>query len=194
VKLDGVYAEYFSRQGSVYSLVQPHVSLNGVKNLTTAVLGDSLAVSQGEGERHYQFMVDKHNVNQMAGLLIELHAEQLGSVTLGDPLLYKQLKIGEVAEVELTRDSQKVAVKLVVYPEHQSLITQQSKFYNASGIKVDAGLFSGVKIETQTLDSIVAGGIALATDVNAQPAIAGQIFTLHSQPLVDWEDGVITQH
>jgi paraquat-inducible protein B len=43
------------------------------------------------------------------------------------------------------------------------LIRENTRFWNVSGISVDAGIFSGVQIDTETLEAIIAGGIAFAT-------------------------------
>lgn len=193
VKLHAQYASHFMRADSLYWLVQPQMNLAGVKNLTNAVLGDSLAVEKGSAEFNDHFIVNQRNISELAGLKIRLLAEKLGSIDGGDPLLYKQLRIGEVIDVGLADDIRQVSVDLVVYPKFAHLITSQSKFFNASGVKVDAGLFSGVKIDTQTLETIMAGGIALATDIEqvreGTQVSDGEVFTLYPQADQSWTDG-----
>ena len=185
VKLQAKYASHFMREDTLYYLLQPQVNLTGVKNLTAAVLGDSIAVQKGSGAKQNHFTVNQRNVSELAGLRIQIHADELGSLDDGDPLLYKQLRIGEVIGVGLTADIQKVSVDVVVYPQYAHLITPNSQFFNASGIKVDAGLFSGVKIDTQTLETIIAGGIKLVIDeeqINQSEQVTdGQVFSLSTQ-------------
>lgn len=189
VKLQAKYASHFMREDSLYYLVQPQMNLTGVKNLATAVLGDYLGVQKGSekdsGLDKKLFVVTERNISELAGLNIQIHADELGSLDGGDPLLYKQLRIGEVIDVGLTADIQKVSVNVVVYPQYAHLITPNSQFFNASGIKVDAGLFSGVKIDTQTLETIIAGGITLVIDneqINQSEQVSdGQVFSLSTQ-------------
>ena len=136
IKLKNEFAEHFTRQSSRYWLVQPQVNLTGIKNVTASVLGDHLAVAKGEGARRYDFEVAENNVTDKSGLAITLHADQLGSLDVGKPLLFKQLRIGEIIDVGLTVDSVKVSVKLLVYPQYRHLITQNSRFWNASGSRL----------------------------------------------------------
>src|SRR5690606_18311818 len=47
-------------------------------------------------------------------------------------------------------------------PAYASLVRKHTRFWNASGISVDASL-SGVKVRSESLASLVSGGIAFAT-------------------------------
>ena len=54
---------------------------------------------------------------------------------------------------------------------------------------VDAGLFKGVKVRTESLEALLEGGIAFATPNNPEmggPAKAGQTFALHDEPNDQW--------
>lgn len=191
VKLKGEYAEHFTRSGSRYWLVQPNIRLNGIQNVAAGVFGDHLGVEKGDGDYRDHFVVDKSNLYTGDGLSIVLKAPQLGSLDPGDPVLYKQLRIGEVTAVGLAEDNQEMAVNVMIYPDYRHLVSVQCKFWNAGGIKLDAGLFSGVKVDTQTLESIVAGGIAMAISPGAPEASEGQSYPLFSQAQEDWLDGVL---
>ena len=41
---------------------------------------------------------------------------------------------------------------------YDELVTTATRFWNASGLDVDFGLFSGLKIKTESLEAILAGG------------------------------------
>ncbi len=47
-----------------------------------------------------------------------------------------------------------------------SLIRENTKFWNASGIHVSGGIFSGLSVSTESLEGLMAGGIALTTPNN----------------------------
>ncbi|MBL0731953.1 MAG: hypothetical protein JJW03_03770 [Desulfosarcina sp.] len=58
-----------------------------------------------------------------------------------------------------------------------------------SGIRVDAGIFSGVEIDTESLESIIAGWIAMATpesDKAGSPVFGGHHFILHEKAHKKW--------
>jgi paraquat-inducible protein B len=191
VDFQKAYLDHFNREDSAYWLVQPKIHLTGIENVAATILGDHLAVDKGTGTVQNHFVVTKSNLPTTKGLAITLKAEQLGSLNLGDPVLYKQMRVGEVTGVALGQNSRKIEVGVVIYPGFRHLVTLDSKFWNVGGIKVDAGLFSGVQIATQTLESIVAGGIAMATSLDGEPASSGQTFDLHDQALERWLSGII---
>ena len=51
---------------------------------------------------------------------------------------------------------------MFIEPAYANLVRKHTRFWNASGISIDADL-SGVKVRSESLASIVAGGIAFAT-------------------------------
>ncbi len=191
LKLQPEYAEHFTRQGSQYWLVQPKIRLSGIENVAGAVLGDHIAVEKGQGAHQTQFTVVQANRYAGDGLRLTLKAKQLGSLNRTDPLLYKQLRIGEVIDTELDRDLQTMLITVVVYPQYRDLVNDNCRFWNASGVNVDAGLFSGVQITSETLESIIAGGVAMAIDLNAEQPYSGNSFILHDKAQADWLDGIV---
>ena len=66
------------------------------------------------------------------------------------------------------------------------LVRENSVFWNVSGIGMHFGLFSGLDIQTESLESILAGGIAFATPDNkdmGEQASENAVFPFH--PKVD---------
>ncbi len=62
----------------------------------------------------------------------------------------------------LSEDQSTVEIKVFIEPAYASLVRKHTRFWNASGVGIDASL-SGVKVRSESLSSIVAGGIAFAT-------------------------------
>ncbi|MCI5140551.1 MAG: hypothetical protein D3909_02245, partial [Candidatus Electrothrix sp. ATG1] len=72
-------------------------------------------------------------------------------------------------------------------PKYVPLVHRNSRFWNAGGIKMIAGLFSGVSVETESLETIMAGGIAMATPEDpGTPAEEGDHFLLADKADEDW--------
>ena len=116
-----------------------------------------------------------------AGLAIELVADQLGSVKAGDKVYYREVAVGRVSGYELRAASDKVIIHADIARHYAHLVRKKSVFWNASGISVHAGLFSGAQINLESLQSLLAGGIAFYTpelESKSQPAGQGETFTL----------------
>jgi len=117
------------------------------------------------------------------GLAIELVADQLGSVKAGDKVYYREVAVGRVTGYELTDTADKVIIHVDIEQHYAHLVRKNSVFWNASGIDIHAGLFSGAKIDFESLQSILAGGIAFYTpepEPKGQPAGHGEKFKLYA--------------
>jgi paraquat-inducible protein B len=146
-------------------LVKPSVSLAGITGLETLVSGNYISVSPGEGEpaRDFTALSEPPPLADSApGLHLTLRADRLGSLNRDSPVFYKQIQVGRVKSYALVEDQNLIEVKVFIQPEFASLVRKHTRFWNASGVSIDAGL-SGVKVRTESLASIVAGGIAFAT-------------------------------
>lgn len=153
------------RGNTRFWLVKPSVSLAGITGLETLVSGNYIAVSPGDGEPTLEFeaLVEPPPLSDdRPGLHLTLKAERLGSLNRDSPVFYKQIQVGRVKSYALAGDQSTVEVKLYIEPTYAALVRKHTRFWNASGISIDAGL-SGFKLRSESLASIVAGGIAFAT-------------------------------
>jgi len=158
-------AEPHLRKGTRFWLVKPSVTLAGITGLETLVSGNYIAVSPGEGEltKHFVALPEAPPLSDSEpGLHLTLKADRLGSLNRDSPVFYKQIQVGRVKSYRLAEDQGTVEIKVFIEPAYASLVRKHTRFWNASGVSVDASL-SGVKIRSESLASIVAGGIAFAT-------------------------------
>lgn len=156
------------RSNTQFWLVKPKVSLAGISGIETLMSGNYIAVTPGDGEPKRKFVAltdEPPLADTEPGLHLILKAEKLGSLNRDSPVFYKQIQVGRVKSYKLMDDHQQVEVKIFIQPEFASLVRKHTRFWNASGVTVQAGL-SGVSIRTESLATIVAGGIAFATPEN----------------------------
>lgn len=151
--------------GTRFWLVKPSVTLAGITGLETLVSGNYIAVSPGKGEPTKSFVALPEAPplsDSEPGLHLTLKADRLGSLNRDSPIFYKQIQVGRVKSYRLAEDQGTVEIKVFIEQAYASLVRKHTRFWNASGVSVDASL-SGVKIRSESLASIVAGGIAFAT-------------------------------
>ncbi|WP_419735172.1 MlaD family protein [Pseudomonas sp. COR18] len=156
------------RTNTRFWLVKPNVSLAGITGLETLVSGNYIAVSPGDGEpaRKFKALSEEPPLSDLKpGLHITIKADRLGSLNRGSPVFYKQIQVGQIKSYALSPDQNMVELKVFIEPAYASLVRKHTRFWNASGISIDANL-SGVKLRSESLASIVAGGIAFATPEN----------------------------
>ncbi len=153
------------RANTRFWLVKPSISLAGVTGLETLVSGNYISVAPGDGEEVREFVALTEPpplADDVPGLHLTLKAEKLGSLNRDSPVFYKQIQVGRVKSYRLADDQSTVEMKVYIQPEFAGLVRKHTRFWNASGVTINAGL-SGIKMRTESLASIVAGGIAFAT-------------------------------
>ena len=170
------------RSDTRFWIVRPRLSVAGVSGLETLLSGDYIAVHPGEGEprKHFVALKDPPNLIYDEGLRIELTAAERGSIGVGSPLLYREIRVGEVLGVRLA-DDRKVHIDVFVQQRFQHLVTTTSRFWNVSGFAIEGSL-SGVKVRTESIESMLIGGIAFHNPDEVErgkPVAEGASFPLY---------------
>ncbi|MCO7223475.1 MlaD family protein [Pleionea sp. CnH1-48] len=121
-----------------------------------------------------------HLLRQVKGSrVVKLRSRTLHSVTHGAPVYYRKLKAGEVLNVALSKDNRSVDIELLIAPQYAHLVTQQSRFWNASGVQAKASL-AGVSVTTESMLSIIDGGIGFdSPSAKAKRASTKKVFPLY---------------
>ncbi len=179
--------------GSRFRVVRPELGLIRTANLDTLVSGPYLEVEPGAagGRRQTRFsVIEQADVDikpAEEGLALVLSTDRRGSLKPGLPVSYREIPVGKVARVELGPTADRVLVHVLIEPRYATLVRSGSRFWNASGFGLDIGLFKGAQLRTESLESILEGGIAFATP-EEDPALAraGQTYALFAEPKEEW--------
>lgn len=112
------------------------------------------------------------------GLHLVLTSDKLGSIDIGAPILYRQVRVGSVQSYQLSRDRQRVVVGVHIEPEYAHLVNTSTRFWNSSGITLTGNL-SGVQVKSESLQTLITGGISFDTlDPKAPTVTKVRRFTL----------------
>ena len=179
--------------GSHFWVVGPQFGLTGSQHLETLLSGSYIAFHPGPGKRARQ-IIGRHKAPNLIydsdGLHLILEAERLGSVSQYAPVYYRQIKVGYVRGYELGPEADRVLIHLSIEPRYAALIHDQTRFWNSSGLDFSFKLLSGAKLQAESLQTLLNGGISFATpeipEERGQPAAAGSQFVLHDQPNPSW--------
>ena len=115
---------------------------------------------------------------QPRGLSLQVEAEKPAALKVGSPVLYNNIKIGEVMDLGLDHQSHRIIIDLLIFQKFRYLINGSSRFYGLSGIKAEASL-QGISLESGSLESIISGGISLYNPEHITPLKKGRIFHLY---------------
>jgi paraquat-inducible protein B len=165
-------------------VVRPRIGIGWASGLETLISGAYVAVEAGEAKtRQTQFVGLESPPPLTHGVLgksVVLHAADVGSLVLEAPVYFRHFEVGRVIDRELDADGRGARVVAFIDAPYDRLVTGATRFWNASGIDLTLGA-DGLTLRTQSLASVVAGGVAfdtVPTVQNAGPVASGAGFTL----------------
>jgi len=100
---------------------------------------------------------------QEAGLSLVLSAARRGSLKPGVPVTYREITVGKVTGYELGQTADRVLIHILIEPKYAPLVRSGTRFWNTSGFDFDVGLFKGATMRTESLETMIQGGVAFAT-------------------------------
>jgi len=183
VQLDPSAAR-FAVEDTSFWVVKPRIGAGGVSGLGTLLSGAYIGTDAGVSTKSRSEFVGLEApplvLRGEPGAIFVLRASDLGSLDVGSPVFYKRTPVGRVVGYTLDAQHDELSLKIFVEAPFDKLVTLNSRFWNASGIDVTLNA-SGLTINTQTLTSVLAGGIAFEPPVDearGAPAPANAVFTL----------------
>ena len=193
VLLNDIGAKY-AKQESKFWLVEPTIGLVGSKDVAHLLEGAFIAMVpdaniSNDVKIEFEALEIAPTVTQLPyGLNVKLVTQRLGSIRVGNPVLYRQITVGEVIGIDLSETADTVNVFINIAKRYAPLVTSGSKFWNTSGINIEAGIFSGINIDSESIETLISGGVAFATPEsnNSEDEPQKQRFTLHQDVDKDW--------
>ena len=153
-------------QDTRFWVVSARVSGSAVSGLGTLLSGAYVGMDAGKSDQPARAFValDEAPVITLdiPGRAYRLHAESLGSIGVGTPIYFRRIEAGQVTGFELDEQGKHIDIRIFIKAPYDRFVTTDSRFWNASGIDVKLGA-EGVQLNTESLTSILAGGLAFQT-------------------------------
>jgi len=176
--------ESFLVEDTTFWIVSPRISGANVTGLATLISGSYIGMEIGQSKTSKRDFaaLDAPPVvtGDITGRFFTLKTPDLGSLGVGTPIFFRRLNVGQVASYELDRDGHSLNIKVFVQTPYDQYVTPDTRFWQASGVDVSLTA-SGLSVQTQSLLSILVGGVAFETpaaDKALPPAEADTLFTL----------------
>jgi len=163
--------ENFLTANTRFWVVRARVAAGEVSGLGTIFSGAHIALDPGKTglpASHFVGLETPPVVTaDLPGRHFILRASTLGSLDIGTPVYYRQIKAGQVVGYKLEEDGRAVTVKIFVKAPFEKFVYNNTRFWNASGLDfaVDAG---GIRVNTESIYTILIGGIAFDTPANLE--------------------------
>lgn len=178
--------------GTRFWVVRPELSLRRVAGLET-ILGPRYINAEpgteiGAPTLAFRGLPAPPRLDQPTDALsVMLNAERSGPVRAGAPVLFRDLPVGVVRGVELADNAASVEIEITIDRAYAPLVRENTRFWAESGVGVDWGLFRGLSVRADSLDTLIDGAVAFATpNKPGDPVTDGHAFTLAPRADDDW--------
>jgi len=157
---------------TTFWVVRATVAAGKVSGLGTLLSGAYIGVNpsaEGDKTKHFKGLEKPPLITAgMPGRHFVLQSKELGSLDRGSPVYYRGIKVGQVVDYNFDHDRDGVDIKFFIGAPFHKKVLENSRFWNASGVdlKMDA---TGIKLDTQSLVSIMLGGIAFDLPTYMEP-------------------------
>lgn len=176
----------FAVEDTAFWVVRPRIGAAGVSGLGTLLSGAYIGTDSGVSRKGRSEFVGLEAppfvLRGEPGTVFVLHSDDLGSLDVGSPVFHRRARVGRVVGYTLDPVSDELSIKMFIEAPYNRLVTPQMRFWNASGIDLTVNA-SGLTLNTQTLASVLAGGLAFELPPgvrNGPPAAANTVFTLYN--------------
>jgi paraquat-inducible protein B len=161
--------EDFLVEDTRFWVVRPRISGANITGLGTLISGSYIAMEIGSSQHAKRDFVALENppvvTGGAPGRFFVLQTPNLGSLDYGTPVFFRRLQVGELSSYKLDKNGRLFTLKIFVKAPYDQYISQNTRFWQASGIDMQLSA-SGLSIQTQSLLSILIGGIAFETPAN----------------------------
>jgi len=144
-------------------VVTARIDASGVSGLGTLLSGAFINVDPStEGKKTHEYTgleIPPVVTRDMKGKRFTLHTKKLGSIGRDVPIYYRKFNVGRVEKVSMDDGGQSVTVDIFVKEPFDRWVNSSTQFWDSSGVDVSMDS-SGVVIDTDSLISIIIGGIS----------------------------------
>jgi paraquat-inducible protein B len=159
-------AENMLADDSRFWVVRPRISGGTVSGLGTLIAGSYIGMDVGvqKAKRHDFVGLESPPVitADVPGREYVLKSDTMGSLDVGAPIYFRRLQVGQVTSYELDADGMGVTLHIFINAPYDKYVMKNTRFWQASGVDVKLDS-SGVKMNTESLVSILVGGLAFET-------------------------------
>jgi paraquat-inducible protein B len=153
-------------ENSQFWIVSPRFAGGSISGLGTLLSGVYIGLEPGEKGKpksHFEGLKEPPLVSAgTPGRHFVLTSKSLGSVDLGSPVYFRQLKAGQVESYKLEPDGTTVRIRVFVHAPFDQYVYKTTRFWNASGISASISA-EGITVSSESVVAILLGGIAFDT-------------------------------
>jgi len=119
-------------------VVRPRVGGGQITGLGTLISGAYIGMDPGAGGKSVRNFVGLEKppivTSDVEGTSYRLRASKLGSLSVGSPVYFRQIVVGEVTDYKLAENHDYVDIGIFVRSPHDQFVRRASRFWNVGGV------------------------------------------------------------
>lgn len=180
-----VDARRYLNKHARFWVVRPRVGTSGVSGLNTLLSGAYIQVNSILDDSFRSSFTGLEQPpltdEDAPGLRLKLQAQEAGYVSVGSPVYYRQVKVGQIEAQRFLDNYSGVEFTVFINDPHHEIIRNTTKFWNISGVNLSVNS-AGFKVRTPSIEGLAQGGVAFDIIQEYEfPRVVrdGHVFTLH---------------
>lgn len=162
-------AEPLLTEGTLFWVVKPRLFAGNISGVETLLSGSYVgmlpAPKAGKSERDFVGREDPPLLGAyVPGRTFLLKSKRIGAVSVGSPIFFRDLNVGEVLGWDIADMAEYVTIHAFVRAPYDSYVHDETRFWNASGVSIKLG-GTGVDVQMESLKALLLGGVAFETAV-----------------------------
>ena len=183
VRMNSNTAKPYMTEHAKFWIVKPEVGLTGVSGLDTLLSGTYINVHSragGKQPRDKFIGLTRPYRDSIKGEYFQLSSPNAENVSVGMPIYYKNIKVGQVEYLYLSLDDKQVEVIVFIDKEYASYVQEDSKFWTKSTMNVDFTK-GNLDIHIAPVNFMLQGGIVFSSrgEGTAVSVSEGHVFPLY---------------
>ena len=170
---------------TIFWVVKPRLFAGNVSGLETLLSGSYIGMLPGDKPgRPDTTFIGREDPPVLAanvpGRTFLLKAERLGSISLGSPVFFRDLNVGEVLGWDIADMAEYATIRAFVRAPYDGYVHDETRFWNASGFSIKLG-GAGIEVQMESLKALLLGGIAFETpaaEIHAAETSENHVFPL----------------
>ena len=164
-------AEPLLTEGTVFWVVKPRLFAGNISGIETLLSGSYIgmlpAAKAGNSQREFVGREDPPVLGaHVPGRTFLLKSKRIGAVSVGSPIFFRDLNVGEVLGWDIADMAEYVTIHAFVRAPYDSYVHDETRFWNASGVSIKLG-GTGVEVQMESLKALLLGGVAFETPAAA---------------------------
>jgi paraquat-inducible protein B len=172
-------------EGTQFWVVKPRFFAGNISGIETLLSGSYVgmlpAEKGGKSRRHFVGREDPPVLGTyVPGRTFLLKSKRIGSVSVGAPIFFRDLNVGEVLGWDIADMAEYVTIHAFVRAPYDGYVNDETRFWNASGVSIKLG-GTGIDVQLESLKALLLGGVAFETpaaDVHMAETSENHVFPL----------------